>query len=121
MNALAMAEVVQVVTPPRWSVTVTTPSVPEIVLDEVEETSDPSETLNVGALMDNAPAVSVKVMGVAAETGGAYSINPMTANAALNKQRNLVLISNPPTAAEVRAEAVIGLVASRSRPSNPVA
>jgi hypothetical protein len=50
---------------------VTMPSGPEIVLVLVEATCDPSETLPVGALIDNAPAVSVKVAAVVARAGAA--------------------------------------------------
>ena len=58
-------------TPPRWSETVTRPSWPEIVLEVVEAVCEPSETLLVGALIDSAPAVSVKVVGVSAPAGRA--------------------------------------------------
>jgi hypothetical protein len=70
VNAVAIADVVHVVTPPRWSVTVTTPSEPEIELDVVLATCDPSETLVVGVLIESAPAVRANVMGVAAEAEG---------------------------------------------------
>jgi hypothetical protein len=69
VKAVEMTDVVQAVAPPRWSVTVTIPSEPEMVLALVEAVCEPRETLAIGALMDNAPAVSVKVAGVAAPTG----------------------------------------------------
>ena len=56
-----MTDAVQLVAPPRWSDTVTTPSEPVIVLELFETGCDPSETLPVGALIDRPPAVSVKV------------------------------------------------------------
>jgi hypothetical protein len=71
VNALEIADAVHVVVPPRWSVTVTTPSEPLIVLDVVEANCDPSDTPAVGALIDRAPAVSVNVAGVAAPIGTA--------------------------------------------------
>jgi hypothetical protein len=69
VNAVEITDTVQLVAPPRWSETVTLPSRPEIVLELVEATCDPSDTLPVGALIDNAPAVSVKVAVVSAPAG----------------------------------------------------
>ena len=69
VNAVEITDAVQVVAPPRWSETVTTPSGPLIVLDVIKETCDPSDTLSVGVLIDNVPASSVKVAGVAAPAG----------------------------------------------------
>jgi hypothetical protein len=66
VNALAITEAVHVVTPPRWSETVTTPSEPLIVLEVFETDCDPSDTVPVGALIDRPPAVNVNVVGVAA-------------------------------------------------------
>lgn len=71
MNAVEIADAVHVVVPPRWSVTVTTPSEPLITLDVVEANCDPRETPAVGALIDSAPTLSVNVAGVAAPTGTA--------------------------------------------------
>jgi hypothetical protein len=69
VKAVEMTDAVQVVGPPRWSVTVTTPRAPEMVPALVEATCVPRETLATGALIDKAPAVRVNVAGVAASTG----------------------------------------------------
>ena len=45
MNAVEITDAVHVVTPPRWSETVTAPSEPVIVLELFETACDPSETL----------------------------------------------------------------------------
>ena len=68
---MEITEAVQVVTPPRSSVTVTVPSWPLMVLELTEAPCDPSDTLAVGALMDSAPGVSVKVVGLEASAAGA--------------------------------------------------
>ena len=47
MNAVEITDAVQVVTPPRWSETVTTPSEPVIVNELFETGCDPSDTLPV--------------------------------------------------------------------------
>lgn len=49
VNAVEITDTVQLVAPPRWSETVTLPSGPEIVLELVDATCDPSDTLPVGA------------------------------------------------------------------------
>jgi hypothetical protein len=66
VKAVTITDATQAVAPPRWSVTVMTPSCPLIVLALAETTCDPSETPLVGALIDSAPAVNVKVTGVPA-------------------------------------------------------
>jgi hypothetical protein len=66
VNAVEMTDAVQVVTPPRWSETVTTPSGPAIVVGLFETGCDPRETLPVGALIERLPAVSAKVAVVVA-------------------------------------------------------
>ena len=51
VNSVEITDVVQLVVPPRsWSVTLTTPSGPVIVLELVEATCEPRDTLAVGAL-----------------------------------------------------------------------
>jgi hypothetical protein len=69
VNAVEITEATQVVAPPRWSETVTTPSEPVIVLELLEASWVPSDTLPVGALIDSPPAVSSKEAGVAAPAG----------------------------------------------------
>jgi len=64
-----MTDAVHAVVPPRWSETVTGPREPDIVLDEVEATCDPSETPVVGALIESVPDVNVKEAGVEALAG----------------------------------------------------
>ena len=81
-----MTDAVQVVGPPRWSETVTTPSGPLIVLELVDATCDPSDTLAVGALIDNPPAVSEKVAGVIAPAGKAVTA-ASTAKAVLKRKK----------------------------------
>jgi hypothetical protein len=95
VKAVEIADVVQVVAPPRWSVTVTTPSDPEIELDVVEATCDPSDTLADGVLIDNAPAVSAKVIGVAAEAGGVVSVKGSTTSAVLAMHKKILFMRNP--------------------------
>jgi hypothetical protein len=73
-----MTDAVHVVVPPRWSVTVTMPIWPLIMLEVVEATCDPRETAAVGALIDSAPAVSVKLTGVAAAAGRAVAAVSVT-------------------------------------------
>jgi len=73
VNAVAITDTVQVVAPPRWSETLTTPSGPAIVLEVIEETCDPSETLAVGVLIDKVPATRLKVAGVAEPAGRALA------------------------------------------------
>jgi hypothetical protein len=48
---------------------VTTPREPVMLVELAEATCDPSDTPTVGALMDSAPAVSVKLTGVEASAG----------------------------------------------------
>ena len=109
---MAMADVVQVVTPPRWSVTVTTPMVPEIEVAVVEETSEPRATLSVGAVMDSAPAVSVKLMGVAADAGVPVIASAASANTTVSEHSNFVFIGEPPNRGVVWAEAVLRVTSS---------
>jgi hypothetical protein len=71
VNAVEITEATQVVAPPRWSETVTTPSEPEIVLEVFETVCVPSDTLAVGALIDSPPAVRLNVAGVVALAGRA--------------------------------------------------
>jgi hypothetical protein len=71
VNAVEITDAVHVVTPPRWSDTVTRPSGPVIVLAVVDAICDPSETLAVGALIESPPAVSVNEVGVSAPAGTA--------------------------------------------------
>src|ERR1700688_3231423 len=70
VNAVTITDATQLVAPPRWSVTVTTPSRPLIVLALAETTCVPIETLPAGALIESAPAVSVKVAVVSAPAAG---------------------------------------------------
>jgi hypothetical protein len=74
VNAVTITEATQLVAPPRWSVTVTTPSGPLIVLALDETACDPRETLPVGALIESAPAVSVNEAGVSAAAGSAAMV-----------------------------------------------
>src|ERR1700689_1680216 len=90
-----MAEVVQVVTPPRWSVTVTTPSGPEMVVAVVEETSEPRTAFSVGALIESAPAVSVKDIGVMADAGVTFNDIASRTHAAPSAGNSFDLISQP--------------------------
>jgi hypothetical protein len=69
VKAVAITLAVQVVTPPRRSETVTAPSAPLMVADELDVVRVPRETLPVGALIVSVPDVSVNVAVVAAETG----------------------------------------------------
>jgi hypothetical protein len=71
VNAVAITLAVQVVTPPRRSDTVTAPSAPLIVVDELDLVRVPRETVPVGALSVSAPDVSVNVAVVAAAAGAA--------------------------------------------------
>jgi hypothetical protein len=73
VKAVEITDAVQVVVPPRWSETVTTPSGPDMVLEVTEETCDPSETLAVGVLMESVPAINWKVAGVAEPAGRALT------------------------------------------------
>jgi hypothetical protein len=93
VNAVEMTDAVQVVVPPRWSETVTTPSGPAIVLDVTEEVCDPRETLAVGALMDNVPATSVNVTGVVAPAGRA--ITAASVAAVLRSSKKFRMSSRP--------------------------
>jgi hypothetical protein len=111
VNAVEMADVVHVVAPPRWSTTVTTPSEPDIELAVVEATCEPNETLAVGALMDNAPAVRVKVVGVAAETASVGSIRRRRARPAPATPRDFVRIRNLRILGRVGAEVALQPVA----------
>ena len=95
MNAVAIADVVHVVTPPRWSVTVTTPREPEMVVAVVEETSVPNAAFAVGVLIESAPAVSVKVMGVAAEAVGVHSTMANIERTANKEHCNFIVMRNP--------------------------
>jgi hypothetical protein len=74
VNAVTITEATQVVAPPRWSVTVTRPSWPLIVLGLDETAWDPRETLLVGALIESVPAVSVNEVGVSAAAGSATTV-----------------------------------------------
>jgi len=96
VNAVAIADVVHVVVPPRWSVTVTTPMAPEIVLTAVEDTSVPRATLAVGVLIESAPAVSVKLIGVAAEADGAIKKIPNSEKVTQKEQSIFLVIRKPP-------------------------
>jgi hypothetical protein len=69
VNAVTITDATQLVAPPRWSVTVTTPRDPLIVLELLETACDPIDTLPVGALIDSAPAVSVNDAVVSARAG----------------------------------------------------
>jgi hypothetical protein len=71
VKAVEITDATQVVGPPRWSETVTTPSEPLIVLEVFETVCVPSETLAVGALIDSPPAVRLNVAGVVAPAGRA--------------------------------------------------
>ena len=86
VNAVEITDTVQVVAPPRWSETLTTPSGPAIVLAVIDETCEPSETLAVGVLMDSVPATSWKLVGVAEPAGSA--LVPARAAKALAKNRS---------------------------------
>ena len=90
---MEIADAVHVVVPPRWSVTVTVPIWPEIVLALVDDTCEPSDTLSVGVLIERAPAVSVNVIGVAADADGADRSTADNAKAALAAPRNFVFIT----------------------------
>src|ERR1700678_606583 len=91
-----MTDAVQVVVPPRWSETVTSPSEPLIVLKTVDATCDPSDTPTVGALIDRTPAVRVKVAWVAAPAGRAVAIDATTkAEAALARAINFHVLDWP--------------------------
>jgi hypothetical protein len=91
VNAVEITDAVQVVAPPRWSVTVTTPSEPVIVLGVVAATCDPRDTFAVGALMDSAPAVSVNVAGVVALAGRAVA--PKSTTPALTRNMSFRILS----------------------------
>jgi hypothetical protein len=104
MNAVAIADAVHVVTPPRWSVTVTTPREPEMVVAVVEETSVPNAAFTVGVLIESAPAVSVKVMGVAAEAEGAHSTMANIESTANKEHCSFIVIRIPLCNGIVQAE-----------------
>jgi hypothetical protein len=86
-----ITETVQVVAPPRWSETLMTPSGPDMTLDVIEETCEPSETLAVGVLMDSVPATSSKVAGVAEPAGSA--VRPAKAVRVLARSKNFRMLS----------------------------
>src|SRR5579863_40820 len=92
-----MTDAVQVVVPPRWSETVTTPSDPVTVVAVVAASCEPSDTGPIGALIDNAPAVRVKVAGVPAVTAApAGRANPTPKMAAvLTRSMNFRILSAP--------------------------
>ena len=77
------------------------PSEPEIVLELVEATCDPSDTLPVGALIDSPPAVSVKATGVPAPADNAVVVASIAKLIPRNK--SLRIMSRP--FSDVRAEA----------------
>jgi hypothetical protein len=95
VNAVEITEAVQVVTPPRWSVTVTPPSRPLIVLELVEATCDPSETVPVGALIESPPAVSEKVAVVAAPAGRAAAAAKQATRPASSKDFVAIAVTFP--------------------------
>jgi hypothetical protein len=97
VKAVAITDAVQVVVPPRWSDTVTTPSKPLIVLERVDATCDPSDTLPVGALIESVPAVRVKLAVVVALAGGAaaVAVAASTAAAVLASSRNFRISCGP--------------------------
>jgi hypothetical protein len=64
-----------------------------MVLESVDATCEPSDTLVVGALIDKAPEVSVKLIGVAADAGRAHSSEPISMAVALIRQSDRTLIS----------------------------
>ncbi len=64
-----------------------------IVLELVEATCVPSDTLPVGALIDSAPAVSVKLAGVAAPAGRAVATPSVATRMARSK--NFRIMSRP--------------------------
>jgi hypothetical protein len=90
VNAVEITEATQVVAPPRWSETVTTPSAPEIVLELFDTACVPSDTLDVGALIDRPPAVRLNVAGVAATAGAATAA--ATVAKVLARSRNFRIV-----------------------------
>jgi hypothetical protein len=93
VNAVEITDTVQVVAPPRWSETLTTPSGPAMVLEAIEETCEPSDTLAVGVLIDSVPATSWKVAGVAEPAGSAVA--PARAANVLARNRSFRILSWP--------------------------
>jgi hypothetical protein len=92
VNALEITDAVQLVVPPRWSETVTTPSGPLIVLEVVDATCDPSETVSpVGALIESPPAVRVKLVGVIAWAGSAVVAASAVAALARSKKVRIMM------------------------------
>jgi hypothetical protein len=88
-----IADAVQVVVPPRWSETVTAPSEPDITLDVVDATCEPSEIPAVGALIESVPDVRVKDAGVEAPAGRTKPI--VTAPSAARRNKHFRIIATP--------------------------
>jgi hypothetical protein len=71
-----------------------------MLVELAEATCDPSDTLAVGALMDSAPAVSVKLTGVEAVAAPAGALQRMQAAAdatadALTRKTDLLISMSP--------------------------
>jgi hypothetical protein len=93
VNAVEITDAVQVVVPPRWSETVTAPSEPDITLEVVDATCEPSETPAVGALIESVPDVRVKDAGVEAPAGRTRPT--VTAPSAVRKRAHFRVIATP--------------------------
>jgi hypothetical protein len=78
-----------------------------IVLEVIEETCDPSETLAVGVLIDSVPATSWKVAGVAEPAGSA--VTPARAAKVLARSRNFRMSRVDPSLGEQagKADAIV--------------
>jgi hypothetical protein len=96
VNAVAIADAVQVVVPPRWSLTVTTPSAPEIVVETVDDTSEPRSAFADGVLIDNVPASRVKDIGVAAEAEDTAAMVASKESAAASEDNFFLVIAKTP-------------------------
>jgi len=94
VKADEMTDAVQVVAPPRSSMTVTGPSGPDIVLPVGRATWVPSDTALVGALIDSPPDVRVKLAGVIAPAGAATHSVPAARRTAIPANRTKFLMSH---------------------------
>jgi hypothetical protein len=92
VKAVTITDATQLVAPPRWSDTVTTPRGPLIVLALLETACDPMDTLPVGALIDSAPAVSVNDAVVSAQAGRAAATARAAKALAKNKHFRIMFI-----------------------------
>ncbi len=80
------------------------------MLELVAATCDPSDTLAVGALIDKAPAVSVKVAGVAAPAGKATrAVVAARKETAPARHRSCFMVSRPFFVGKGRAGTVLRL------------